>query len=112
MNRLHHVVPSVQQFFKQTAERGHNMGRLTQLLIGLLNMYGAVELDVAISEALATSSFHSSSIQRILEKRRQAKGMAPPVLLRFSNDKRIDELNVQTKSLDIYDQLLQQEEEQ
>ncbi len=112
MNRLHHVVPSIQQFFKQTAERGHNMGRLTQLLIGLLNMYGAVELEVAISEALANSSFHSSSIQQILEKRRKAKGMAPPVLLRFSNDKRIDELSVQPKSLDIYDQLLKQEEEQ
>lgn len=111
MNRLYHVVPSSKQYFKQTAERGHNTGRLTQLLIRLLDMYGASELEAAISVALTANSFHSSSIQQILEQRRKAKGMAPPVLLRFSNDKRIDELNVQPKPLDIYDQLLQQEEE-
>lgn len=111
MNRLQHVVPSCVQFFKQTAQRGHNMGRLTQLLIRLLDMYGAVELESALSEALATGSLHSSFLQQILERRRRAKGMAPPVLLRFSNDKRIDELSVVPKSLDVYDQLLKQEEE-
>jgi hypothetical protein len=111
-NRLQHVVPSSKQFFKLTAERGHNMGRLTQMLIRLLDMYGATELETALNEAIATSSLHSSSIQQILEKRRIARGAAPPVLLRFANDKRINELNIVPKSLDIYDQLFKHKEEQ
>jgi hypothetical protein len=88
------------------------MGRLTQLLIRLLDMYGAVELEAALSEAIATNSLHSSAIQQILEKRRVAKGVAPPVLLRFANDKRINELNIVPKSLDMYDQLFEDKEEQ
>jgi transposase len=111
-NRLQHVVPSSLQFFKLTAERGHNMGRLTQMLIRLLDMYGATELEAALNEAIATGSLHSAAIQQILEKRRIAKGAAPPVLLRFANDKRINELNIVPKSLDMYDELFKNKEEQ
>ena len=62
------------------------------MLIRMLDMYGATELEAALNEAIATGSLHSSSIQQILEKRRIARGAAPPVLLRFANDKRINEL--------------------
>lgn len=112
MNRLHHVVPSSTQFFKRAAERGHNMGRLTQLLIELLDLYGAAELEAALCETLATGATHSSAVQQILEGRRKSRGLPPPVPLRFAKDRRIDELDVVPKSLSIYDNLLKGEEEQ
>lgn len=108
MNRLQHVVPSSTQFFKRAAERGHNLGRLTQLLIRLLDAYGAAELEIALSEALAAGTMHSSTVQQILERRRYAKGLTPPVPLQFTS--RVDDFNVVPKSLDIYDQTVQQED--
>jgi hypothetical protein len=109
MNHLHHVAPSSMEFFKKAAERGHNLGRLTQLLIRLLDLYGAAELEAAIGEVLAAGTMHSSAIQNALEKRRHAKGLAQPVLLKFNNEKRLDEIHVVPKSLEMYDALLKQE---
>ncbi len=110
MNHLHHVAPSSVEFFKKAAERGHNLGRLTQLLLRLLDLYGAGELEAAICEALAAGTMHSSAIQNALEKRRHAKGLAQPVLLKFNNEKRLEQLHVVPKSLEMYDALLRQED--
>lgn len=109
MNHLHHVAPSSLEFFKKAAERGHNLGRLTQLLLRLLDLYGAAELEAAICEALAAGTMHSSAIQNALEKRRHAKGLAQPVLLKFNNEKHLKEFHVVPKSLEMYDALLKQE---
>lgn len=111
MNRLNHVAPSCTDFFKRAAERGHNMGRLTQLLIRLLDLYGAAELEAALAEVLAAGSIHSAAIQETLEKRRRAKGLAPPVLLRFAKSSSANELSIVPKSLAKYDELLIQEGE-
>lgn len=112
MNRLHYVVPSSMQFFKQAAERGHNMGRLTQLLIRLLDLYGASELEAALNASLSSGSIHTHAVMERLEKRRKARGLTPPVLLTFAKDKRINEVHVVPKPLSIYDNLLKKEEQQ
>lgn len=112
MNRILNVAPSALGFFKLAAERGHNMGRLTQLLVYLLELYGASELESALSECLTSGSIHSQAVQKALERRRSAKKLPPPVTLRFLKKPEVDELSVTPKSLDTYDKLLNPEEEQ
>lgn len=110
MNRILNVAPSSKSFFKLAAERGHNMGRLTQLLISMLELYGAAELEAALSETLIAGNIHSAAIQKTLERRRAARGLAPPVALKFLKSPRIDEVTVTPKSLSAYDRLLQSED--
>lgn len=111
MNRILNVVPSSKTFFKHAAERGHNMGRLTQLLISFLDLYGSSEVERALSEAVASGRIHSEAVRNILERRRAAQGLPPPVSLRFLKDRRIDEVRVTPKSLAKYDQIIKMENE-
>ena len=87
------------------------MGRLTQCLIYLLNLYGAAELEAALTETLAAGSMHSTAVQQTLERRRRAKGLKEPVPLRFNRDREVDEITVVPKSLDKYDNLVRQEDQ-
>lgn len=112
MNRILNVTPSAQAFFKLAGERGHNMGRLTQLLVHLLDLYGASELEAALSEVLASGNVHSQAVQRALERRRSAKKLPPPVTLRFLKNPVVDEISVTAKPLATYDRLLNIEEEE
>ena len=109
MNRLYHVAPSSVQFFKKAAERGLNLGRLTQVLIRLLDLYGANELEVALNKVLAAGTVHTFAIQQILEQRRYAKGLTAPVPLKFAS--KVNGMSVVPKPLSRYDQLLKQERE-
>ncbi len=105
MDRILNVAPSSRAYFKLAAERGHNMGRLTQALIKWLELYGAGELEAALHEGLLSGAVHSKAIEQALERRRQERGLPPPVVLKFLKDRRIDEVTVQPKSLDTYDRL-------
>jgi transposase len=105
MDRILNVAPSSRTYFKLAAERGHNMGRLTQLLIKWLELYGAAELEAALHECLLSAAVHSKAIEQTLERRRQERGLPPPIALKFLKDRRIDEVIVQPKSLDTYDRL-------
>lgn len=109
LDRLRYVAPSSEQFFLRAAERGSNLGRLTQLLIRLLDLYGAAELEAALNEGLARGNVHSSAIQKTLERRRESQGLPPPVPLQFSQ-RRLDKLHLVPKSLDKYNKLLNMEE--
>jgi hypothetical protein len=110
MDRILNVAPSARTYFKYAAERGHNMGRLTQLLIKWLELYGAAELEAALSDCIASATFHSNAIERVLEQRRAARGLAPAVALRFLKDRRVDEIVVKPKSLDSYERLVRRQE--
>jgi len=111
MSRIVNVAPSSIAFFKQAAERGHNMGRLTQLLISLLDLYGSSDLEMALAEALSAGTIHSEAVRHILERRRLARGLPPPVPLRLTHPRVDVSLTIKPKSLESYDRLLQTEEE-
>lgn len=111
VNRIINVAPSSKAYFELAASRGSNMGRLTQLLLRLLEMYGAAELDAVLESAVKNGTVHSESIRSALEKRRERKGMPPAVPLKFAKDPRIDEIAVRPKSLDTYDKLFRIEED-
>jgi transposase len=112
MNRIMNVAPSSKVYFQIAAQRGHNMGRLTQILIYLLDLYGSSELETALCQALSASTINTGSVQHILETRRRSKGLPPPVALKFLKDKRIDEITVIPKTLEAYDKLINKEEEE
>jgi transposase len=108
MDRIRNVVPSSEAYYKHAAERGHNLGRLTQLLVRLLDLYGAAEMEAAVAETIASGTFHSAAIQRILERNRRRRGMVAPVSLQFSQRK-LAELTVIPGSLEKYDNLAREE---
>ena len=108
MDRIRNVVPSSNSYYKHAAERGHNLGRLTQLLVRLLDLYGAAEMEAAVAETIASGTFHSAAIQRILERNRRSRGMVQPVSLQFSQRK-LAELTVIPGSLEKYDNLSREE---
>lgn len=110
MNRILAIAPSSKTFFKIAAQRGHNMGRLTQALIYLLDLYGGSELERALCVALAKGSIHTSAVQYELEARRASKGLPLPIPLRFLKDKRVDEITIIPKTLDTYDKLINKED--
>ena len=110
---LRHSAPSASELMKQAAERGHNLGRLTQRLTQLLELYGPGELEAAIVEALASDSPHAAAVQQSLESRRSKRGLWPPVALNFGTSSPAKDLIVVPKTLDAYDNLvLRQSEEE
>jgi hypothetical protein len=112
MTRINNVAPSAKKFFQLVAERGHNMGRLTQTLVYLLELYGGAELEAVLSECIANERIHSQAVRSALDQRRGARGDAPPVALRFLKDRRIDEITVQPKSLKKYDEIIRAQEDE
>ena len=111
MDRLRTVAPTTEQFFLKAAERGHNLGRLTQLLVEWLDLYGAAELEAALTEVLTNGTYHSSAILTILQRRRSSKGLPPPVPLHFAQIQ-VNQISVKPRSLKSYDKLINREVEQ
>jgi len=107
LDRLAQAAPSSQQLFVQVAERGDaNLGRLTQLLVALLNEYGAVRLEQAIREALTASTLSHHAIRNILERTRRQAGEPPAIQAHLPDDPRIRNLTVPHRNLDSYDALM------
>jgi hypothetical protein len=112
MNRLLNVVPSSRDFFKAAAERGHNMGRLTQLLLKLLELYGSAELEGAMHDCLVAGTIHSEAVRNLLEMRWRSKGLPPATAMSFLREPALALPEVTPKPLDMYDKLFQMEDEE
>jgi hypothetical protein len=54
---------------------------------------------------------HSEAVRKFLEKRREARGLPPPIAMTFLKQAS-DLVDVTPKSLDIYDKLLNMEEDE
>ena len=104
IDRIRTLVPASQAYLLKAAERGHNLGRLTQSLARWLDLYGATELNIAITKVLIKGSMHSSAIERVLDERRTASGLHAPVPLHF-NQKELNDISVTPKGLDKYEKL-------
>ena len=111
MDRLQMAAPSSTELLCQAAKRGHNLGRLTQELTALLELYGAQELERAICEAVAVGAVHASAVKQSLERKRSERGGREPVKLHFAGNNQINELTIKPKSLAPYDKLFNREEQ-
>lgn len=112
MDRLQTAAPSSKDLLCRAAERGHNLGRLTQELMVLLELYGAQELESAIVETVAADVVHASAVKQALERKRSERGGREPVKLHFAGNARVSELTIKPKSLAPYDKLFKNEEQQ
>ena len=108
IDRLRAVAPSCEKFFCKAAQRGLNLGRLTQLLLQMLDLYGAGELEAALSEILNAGPIHSQQVLTVLQRRRAAKGLPPPVPLHFAQVQ-TNQVSIKPLSLKTYDQLINHE---
>lgn len=104
-DRLIQAAPNTRELLTQAAERGDNLGSLTAALLRLLDRYGAVELQAAITEALARGVPHPNAVRLSLERRREQREQAPPLAVALPEDTRVRTLVVRPHDLDDYDQL-------
>jgi hypothetical protein len=87
------------------AERGANLGSMTARLLVLLDQVGPAELDPAIQDAIAAELPTVGAVRQSLDRRLIAKGLPPPVALRFAGNQRVANATVKPHSLSTYDQL-------
>ena len=104
-DRLAQAAPASRDLLVAAAERGENIGRITQLLVGLLDRYGAADLQAAITEALLRGVPHPNAVRLALERRREERKQAPPVTIILPAHVRARDVVVEPHALDAYDRL-------
>ena len=110
-DRLTRATPASKTLLVRAAERGTNLGAITAVLLQLLDRYGAAELQAAIGEALARDVPHPNAVRLALERRREQRGLAPPVAVVLPAHVRARDVAVQPHRLDSYDRLKEQPDE-
>jgi transposase len=104
-DRLAQVAPASQDLLVRAAERGANLGAITNGLTRLLDRYGAADLQAAIREALDHDVPHPNAVRLALERRREARGEVPPVAVDLPAAVRARDAPVRPHALETYDQL-------
>ena len=104
-DRLAQAAPASQDLLLRAAERGANLGAITTGLIRLLDRYGAAELQIAIREALERGVPHPNAVRLALERRREARGEAPPVAVELPANLQARDAPVRPHALATYDRL-------
>ena len=71
----------------RAAERGTNLGAITNGLTWLLDRYGAPDPQAAIREALERDVPHPNAVRLALERRREQRGEIPPIDIRPARER-------------------------
>ena len=103
-DRLGHAVPVSLDLIRLAVARGHRPSTTVTLLLELLDDYGAVELALAIEQAIEKQAPHSNGVRQILEQRREHRNQPPPVAVNIAHAKAKAAM-VRPASLAVYDQL-------
>lgn len=109
MGRLQVAAPSCNRLLQRAAERGLNLGNITSRLLELLDEYGAVELDAAVTEINSREVVHVQSVRQWLEQRRRASGRPPLSAVELPRAE-LRDLVVRPHALTTYDQLTNDED--
>ena len=109
--RLAALVPESQAFLQAAFERGESTARLTVQLLRLLDDYGAAELTAALREALDRHTPRLSSVAFILARRHRQRRQRTPLAVNLSRRPDLENLTVSNPSLEAYDELTQDPEE-
>lgn len=104
-DRLHFAAPSTKAFLHVVADRGGNMGATVNGLLKMLERHGAAELEAALTEAVQAGVGHLQAVHHVLDRRREARGLLPPVQVTLPDDPRVRNLVVTPHSLAGYDAL-------
>ena len=109
--RLTALVPESPAFLQVAFERGESIARLTVQLLRLLDDYGAGELAAALREALDRHTPRLSSVAFILARRHRQRRQRAPLAVNLSRRPDLENLTVSNPSLEAYDELTQDPEE-
>ena len=104
-DRLARAAPSSTDLLGHAVERGYSLNRVVKELEGLLDTYGATELEHAITEALQRDVPHPDAVRQSLERRREARQLPPPVAIVLPDNAKARHIVVRAASLAAYDQL-------
>jgi transposase len=105
VDRLAAAAPAAQDLLQRAAVRGDNLGTITATLLGLLDSYGAAELDAAIQDAIARGVPHPNAVRLALERRREQRSAPPPIAVDLPDHVKARDPIVKPHRLEIYDQL-------
>jgi len=104
LDRLARAARSSQAFLRILAQRGDNVGSTTARLLQILDTAGAAELEEALVEALERDTIHVGAVRQIVDRRRSARGLPPPVSIPVARGEHA-ELVVTPHALSTYDAL-------
>jgi transposase len=104
LDRLARAARSSQAFLRIVAARGDNVGSTTARLLQILDAAGAAELEEALVEALERDTVHVGAVRQIVDRRRSARGLPPPVSIPVTRGEHAD-LVVTPHALSTYDTL-------
>ena len=110
--RLAALVPESQAFLQAAFEHGESAARLTAQLLRLLDDYGPAELTAALREALDHNTPRLSSVAFILARRHRQRRQRTPLPVNLSRRPDLENLTVSNPSLEAYDELAQNPEEE
>jgi transposase len=104
-DRLHFAAPSTRAFLRLVAERGGNLGASVNGLLRLLDRHGTAELEAALAEAVSNGVGHLPAVHHVLDRRREQRGLLPPLPIALPDDPRVRNLVVTPHALASYDAL-------
>ncbi len=104
-DRLALAAPASITLLETAAAAGRPITSLVRELDELLDHYGGAELQLACTEALAAGVAHTNAVRQVLERRRDARALPPPLAVALPDDARVRNLVVRPASLAAYDQL-------
>jgi transposase len=102
-DRLAQAAPASAVLLQLAGARGENLGSITAALMRLLDRWGSVALQAAITEALARDVAHPNAVRLALERARAASGEPPPVALVLPEHVAKRDAPVRTHDLRSYD---------
>jgi transposase len=108
---LRTVCKSAEPFLRLLADRGEVVGAHTARLLGLMDRYGARELERALADALARGAISAGSVAHLLDQRARKRKEPPPIPVQLPDDPRVRDLRVSQHSLASYDALTKPHEE-
>lgn len=79
LDRLAIAAPASTALLQAAAAGGRPLTGLMRELLRLLDRYGGAELEAACLEALAAGVAHHSAVHQVLERRRDARELPPPI---------------------------------
>lgn len=106
-DRLRAACPHADAFLEALVRRDAPLAAQTSRLLRLLDQVGAPALDQALAEALERAAISAASVAHLLEQRRRARHLPPPIDVVLPADPRVRDLRVTPHALSAYDTLLQ-----
>ncbi len=102
-DHLLRVVPRAEELLTALARRQRHLATAVDRLLRLMDEFGRADLDTAIAEALDSGSPHPETVRLILDRRRRARRVAPPVAIDLPDNPKVKNLTVVPHDLADYD---------